>query len=87
MFSCFVRFLVKKIDINSEKCIEYDDRPQRGLDVHVNTGAQSINTESLSKHENKIKQKTVKTRQAKTKGKNRQDPNKACSTMKTYMYD
>ena len=23
VFSCFVRFLVKKIDINSEKCIEY----------------------------------------------------------------
>ena len=65
MFSCFVRFLVKKIDINSEKCIEYDDKPQRGhpkraelLDVHVNTGAQSINTESLYKHENKTKQKS-----------------------------
>ena len=23
VFSCFVRFLVKKIGINSEKCIEY----------------------------------------------------------------
>ena len=42
MSSCFVRFLVKKSYINSEKCIEYDDRPQSGhpkraelLDVHV----------------------------------------------------
>ena len=24
VFLCFVRFLVKQIDINSEKCIEYD---------------------------------------------------------------
>ena len=76
MFSCFVRFLVKKIDINSEKRIEYDDRPQRGhpkraelLDVHVNTGAQSINTESLSKHENKTKQKQSKQDKLKRKAK------------------
>ena len=52
VFSCFVRFLVKQIGINSQKCIEY--KPQRGRleraelpDVNINTGAQSINTESF----------------------------------------
>ena len=28
VFSCFVRFLVKQIDINSEKCIEYGKQRQ-----------------------------------------------------------
>ena len=62
VFSCFVRFLVKNIGVNSEKRIVYGvssgsqiDKPQRGRpkrakqpDVDINTGAQSINTERAS---------------------------------------
>ena len=62
VFSCFVHFLVKTVDINSEKCIGYMassdsqiDKPQHGRpkrvelpDVNINTGAQSINTERTS---------------------------------------
>ena len=55
----FVRFLVKKIDINSEKCMASSDsqidKPQRGHPkraelpgMNINTGAQSINTEKAS---------------------------------------
>ena len=58
----FCLFSHEKNGINSEKCIEYgkeqqsDQQPQRGrperaelLDVNINTGAQSINTESFFK--------------------------------------
>ena len=61
MFSRFSREKKKK-DKNSEKCIEIMtssnsqiDKPQRGqpkraelMDVNINTGAQSINTERAS---------------------------------------
>ena len=61
VFSYFVCFHVKEIDINYEKCIEYGkysdsqiDKPQRGCpkraelpDVNINTGAQSINIERV----------------------------------------
>ena len=55
MFSSFSH--ERNIGINSEKFIEYGkiDKPQRGrlkraelLDVNINTGAQSINTEGAS---------------------------------------
>ena len=47
LFSCFARFLVRKIGINSEKCIEYGKQWQSELpDVNINTSAQSINTEN-----------------------------------------
>ena len=56
-FLCFVHFLVKQIGRNSENCIEHVDSwidkprgcPKRAVlpDVHINKGAQSINTESF----------------------------------------
>ena len=63
VFSCSVHFLVRKIGINSEKCIEYDlvatvrsINPNVGTlkelsdlpDVNINTGTQSINSERAS---------------------------------------
>ena len=60
-FSCFLRFLVKIIDINQESVLNMAssdsqvDKPQRGRpkraevpDLNINTGAQSINTERAS---------------------------------------
>ena len=62
IFVCFFpHFLLKKIGINSEKCLNMassdsqTNKPQCGcpkraelMDVNINTGAQSINTERAS---------------------------------------
>ena len=58
VFSCFARFLMKKIQesvLNMASSESQIDKPQRGCpkraklpDVNINTGAQSINTERAS---------------------------------------
>ena len=70
-YFCDVHFLIKQIGRNSENCIEHVDSwidkpcgcPKRAVlpDVHINKGAQSINTERASFNDKtKCKKSTVK---------------------------
>ena len=70
-YFCVVHFLIKQIGRNSENCIEHVDSwidkprgcPKRAVlpDVHINKGAQSINTERSSFNDKtKCKKSTVK---------------------------